>query len=806
MKGFIDELKAAVTGLGRAPGFAALASGVLGLGLGAVIFMYGVADTLMLKPPPYPDADRIYTVVAIDGQAPDDYDNSLLPRDALRVREAAGDLFESFGGIYIGTTYLTGDGQAERYDGAFADGHIFDVTGVAPELGRAILPRDTLEGAAPVVVLSHDLWADRFNADPAVIGRTVRVNGKASEVIGVMPRDYTFPSRAALWVANPQDPLKTPRDEGVDVQVFGRLADGVTADDVQQALAPAAVALRTEVGRQKFNGRFELVPIAGSFIGDARPLITTLLVAVGFVLLIACANVSNLLLARSAYRVRETTVRSALGASRGRLVLHMLAEGFVISAIAACIGLLLASIALDAIAIFVGEMLDDSPAWWTFEIDGRVAAVAVGAALLSTLLAGLPAAIRASRPSLDSLLRDGGRMGTGLAIGRIAWGLVVAEVALACVLLGVAALMTKSVLNATMNDVGVETDDVMTARVGLTAGTYVEDAEQSRFWETLLARIAAQPGIEFAAVTNSLPGHGTGDGPLSVEGRDYGDDSTKTFVNHLTVSPSYFDTFRIKPVQGRVFDSRDDGASMPVIVINEFMARTMFADESPIGKRVKFDLAEKETWFTIIGVVPDVVMDEDGTPDEGAYISMLQRPERFMSIVVRGEGDPRSLVAPIRTALAQTDPDLALYWLRTFDESRRIKTAGFRLIGSMFAMFAGIAVVLAAAGMFGVLAFHVGQRTREIGVRRALGADNSRILRMVMRASGVQILIGVGIGMALLPLMGRGLGDVLGEVSPYDPGIYAMVVGLMIAVAIAATLTPTRRALKIDPAAALRYE
>jgi predicted lysophospholipase L1 biosynthesis ABC-type transport system permease subunit len=307
-------------------------------------------------------------------------------------------------------------------------------------------------------------------------------------------------------------------------------------------------------------------------------------------------------------------------------------------------------------------------------------------------------------------------------------------------------------------------------------------------------------------VTNSLPGHGTGDGPVSIEGRDYGDDSTKPFVNHLTVSPSYFDTFRIKPVQGRVFDSRDDGASMPVIVINEFMARTMFPDESPIGKRVKFDLAEKEKWFTVIGIVPDVIMDEDGTPDEGAYISVLQRPERFMSIVVRGEGDPRSLVAPIRTALGQTDPDLALYWLRTFDESRRIKTAGFRLVGTMFAMFAGVALLLAAAGLFGVLAFHVGQRTREIGVRRALGADDGRILRMVMRASGVQILLGVGIGMALLPLMGRGLGDVLGDVSPYDPGIYGMVVGLMITVAIAATLTPTRRALKVDPAAALRYE
>jgi len=806
MRAFIEELKAAVAGLGRAPGFTALSAGVLGLGLAAVIFMYGVADTLMMKPPPYPNSDRIYMVATHDGQTPGDYDESMLPKDYLKVREAASQ-FEAIGGIYIGTTYLTGDGQAERYDGAFADGHIFDVAGVAPELGRTILPRDTIEGAAPVVVLSHELWTERFAADPGVIGRTVRVNGKSSEVIGVMPKGYTFPSTAQLWIANPQDALRTPRMDGVDVQVFGRLRADGNLDVAQQELAPVAAAIKAEVGQQAFNGTFELIPMAAGFVGDeGATLIWTLLVAVGFVLLIACANVSNLLLARSAYRVRETTVRSALGASRGRLVVHMLAEGFVISALATVLGLLLASIALDGMQLAVSRLMEDSPSWWRFEVDYRAATVAVGAALLSTLIAGLPAAIRASRPSLDALLRDGGRTGTGLAIGRIAWGLVVVEVALACLLLGVSALMTKSVLRATSSDVGVETDGIMTARVGLTAGTYLEKEEQSRFWDSLVTRIQSQPGIDSAAVTNSLPGHGTGDGPVSIEGRDYGDNSTKPFVNHLTASPSYFEIFRIAPIQGRLFDSRDRSDTLPVIVINEFMARKMFPEESPLGKRIKFDLAEEPTWYTVIGVVPDIVMDEDGQIDEGAYLSMLQRPERFMSIAVRGQGDPRSLIGAVRTALAQTDPDLALYWLRTFDESRVIRTAGFRIIGTMFAVFAGVALVLAAAGLFGVLAFHVGQRTREIGVRRALGADDGRILRMVMRASGVQILLGVAIGMTLLPLMGRGLGDILGDVSPYDPGIYSMVVGLMILVAIAATLTPTLRALKVDPAAALRYE
>jgi len=806
MRAFFDELKAAVSGLARTPAFTLFAAGVLGLGLGAVIFMYGVADTLMMKPPPYPNADRIYTIITIGGQAPDDYDQSMLPADYLKVREAVTQ-FDAIGGVYVGTTYLTGHGEAERYDGGFADGHVFDVTGVAPELGRTILPRDTIEGAAPVVVLAHELWKERFGADPGVIGDMVRVNGKSSEVIGVMPKGYSFPSKASLWVANQQDPTRVERLKGIDVQVFGRLRDGATPDMAQEELAPVAGAIKAEVGQQAFNGHFEVVSVAAGFIGhEGGTLIMTLLVAVGLVLLIACANVSNLLLARSAYRVRETTVRSALGASRSRLVLHMLAEGFVISAIATALGLLLASIALDGMQLAVFKLMDDSPTWWRFEVDARAAAVAVGAAFLSTLLAGLPAAIRASRPSLDSLLRDGGRTGTGLAIGRIAWGLVVFEVALACLLLGVSALMTKSVLSATSSEVGVETDDLMTARVGLTNGTYMEEADQIRFWETLLSRIQAQPGIQAVAVSTSLPGHGTGDGPVSIEGRDYGDDSTKPFVNGTLVSPSYFETYRIAPTQGRVFDSRDIEGSVPVVVINEFMAKSLFPDESPLGKRIKFDISKDQEWNTIIGVVPNVVMDEDGVIDEGIYRTLVQGPERFMSITVRGEGDPRSLIGGVRTALAQTDPDLALYWLRTFDESRMVSTAGFRIIGTMFAVFAGVALVLAAAGLFGVLAFHVGQRTREIGVRRALGADNRRILLMILRASGVQILLGVAIGMALLPLMGRGLGDVLGDVSPYDPAIYAMVVGMMILVAIAATLTPTRRALRVDPAAALRYE
>ena len=807
MRAFLDELKAAVSGLAQAPAFTALAVGVLGLGLGAVIFMYGVADTLMFKPAPYPNGDRLYGIVTLGEQEADDYNDSMHPQAYLKVREASTQ-FEAIGSIYVGTAYLTGDGEAERYDGGFADGYIFEVAGVAPTLGRTILPRDTIEGAGQVVVLSHALWGERFDADPSVIGRIVRVNGNSAEVIGVMPEGYAFPSHAALWVARQQDDasrLGVKDANSVDVSVYGRLRADGNLDLAQQELAPISAWVKSEMPPQSWNGRFEIRPFAASFIGNDSKLIWTMLVAVGCVLLIACANVSNLLLARSAYRVRETTVRSALGATRGRLVMHMLAEGLLISALATLLGLLFASIALDGLRIAMERWQDDNPTWWAWEIDFRVTAFAVLAAFFSTVVAGLPAALRASRPSLDSLLRDGGRTGTGLAIGRIAWGLVVFEVALACLLLGTSALMTKGVLKAVNTDVGVETGDIMTVRVGLTAGTYLEEADQVRFWETLLDRIRSQPGIQAAAVATSLPGVATGGGPMAIEGRNYGGGEARPHAEGAVVSASFFETFRLGAVEGRLFDSRDRMDTLPVMLINETMARELWPDGSALGSRIKADQDPKDRWHTIVGIVPDIVHDDSAMIEPTRYYPLSQGPQRFMSIALRGEGDPRALVGAVRTALAQTDADLALYWVRTLDEVRTVETAGYRIIGTIFAVFAGVALVLAAAGLFGVLAFHVGQRTREIGVRRALGADNDRILKLVLRASGVQILVGVVIGMALLPLMGRALGDILKD-SPYDPVIYGLVLVLMVAVAIAATLTPTRRALRVDPAAALRYE
>ena len=814
MRVLLDEFMAAARGLARAPGFTALAVCVLGLGLGATIFMYGVVDTLVLRPPPYPDAGRIH-LVAERWPRSIELDASMSARDYLAIKESIEGV-EAIGSVYTGTVYLTGDGPAERYDGGFVKSGLLEVAGVPPMLGRAIEERDTLPGAAPVVVLSHTLWKERYGADPGIVGRVLRLNGQPTEVVGVMPEGFHFPAREVLWLADTQVPAAPGTKEGVDVGVYLRLEPGASPDEVQASLAPAAAATAAADPGKLAERSFELMTFAGSWVGSiGRMLLLTLLAAVGFVLLIACANVSNLLLARAAYRVREATVRAAVGATRGRLVLHMLSESLVITVLATAFGLLLASIALDVMWMATDRMAGETPMWVSFDLDGRVVLATVLAGLAATMLAGLPAAVRATRPSLDALLRDGGRTGTGLAIGRIAWTLVVVEITLACMLLGGAALMTRSVLALAHRDVGVATPEIMTARVGLPLGTYADKAGQVDFFERFQARLEAQPEIESAALTQSLPVHGAWKGVFAVDGSSYGDAASMPQARMLQVTPSLFETFRLPALAGRVLLDSDRPDSLRVAVVSEALAREAWPDGPVVGQRLRWgDGAwpgrEGEDadagWLTVVGVVSDVLYDGTGNTEPVIYVPLAQDVQRFLSIAVRGPGSPEVLAGAMRRALGEADANLAIYWVRTLDEAILQQNFGMRIIGTLFAIFGVIALVLAAAGLFGVLSFHVGQRTREIGVRRALGASDGGILRMIARASGTQVAAGLLFGLALLPLLGRVLSPVLVDTSPFDPAIYLGVLALMILVSVAAVLRPTLRALRVDPAAALRYE
>jgi predicted permease len=813
LRALVDEFTAAARGLARAPGFAALAVGVLSLGLGAVVFMYGVVDAMLLRPPPYPQAEQLYYV---HGRRADtgSLSDTVSLHDYGAMRDA--DLpVEAIGAVYNGTVYLTGEGPAERFEGGFVTASVFDVVEVGAALGRVIEPADERPGAPPVVVLGDELWRGRFDADPGVLGRQVRINGVAAEIVGVMPPGFAYPIRQQLWLPTRQDPGITREQESVGVMVMLRLAPGATADEVQEALAPVARTRLAQSLPHNAQTGFELVSPGSSWVGETgRQLLWGLFAAVGLVLLIACANVSNLLLSRAAWRMRETGVRSALGATRSRLVLHVLGESGLITLAATAIGLLLAALGFDAIRRVMRDSVEAHPPWVEFAIQPPVVLAALAAALAATLLAGLPAALRATRPSLDAMLRDGGRAGTGRAVGRMAWSLVVAEVALAAAVLGGAALMARTVYLVTQADLGVDTAGLMTARVGVPTAAYMDSGysesaarqQLTAFYERYVERLEAQPGVSSGGLILMLPGHGLKQGRFAVEGGAYPRAETMPSGGGISVTPSVFATLGIRAVEGRLLDATDTAGSEPVAVINEAFARAAWPGESALGRRARFD-APDEPFRTVVGVVPDMIQDvERSRPEPVAYLPLAQVPQRFVHVVVRGEGGPAALGAAMQRALEETDPELALYWVRSFEESLALRTAGFRVIGGMFAVFGLIALVLAAAGLYGVLTFHVGQRTREIGLRRALGAGDGRVLGMVMRTTGAQLGLGLAIGLAALPVFENILDRVLTWLSPGSAWVYLGVLAVMLAVAALAVARPTWVALRIDPAAALRHE
>jgi putative ABC transport system permease protein len=804
VRAFLDELDSAARELARAPVFTGLAVAVLALGIGSVVFMYGAVDSILLRPAPYPAAERIYAIQGRDpikGQQVD----TVAALDYAAM--AAGDLpVEAIGAVYSGTVYLTGVGPATRHDGGFATASLFDVAGVGPALGRVLDPADELPDAAPVVVLGDALWRERYGADPAVLGRRVRLNGVDTEIVGVMPPGFSFPFRQELWLPRQPEPTEVDPLKMIDVMVLARLPEGQAADVMQQALARVAEQRHADSADAPTRSAFELVTLGGAWVGEVgRKLLWTLLAAVGGVLLIACANVSNLLLSRAAWRMREASIRAALGAARGRLVLHLLAESVLISASAAALGLLLAAMALDGMRLVL-DAAAEAPPWLDFGISWPIVLLAILLAFATSLLAGLPAALRATRPSLDAMLRDGGRGGSGPAIGRIAWGLVVGEIALSAAVLGGAALMTRAVLQVTALDVGVATSELMTARVGLPLGAYNDPTEQAEFFARYVERLEAQPEVEAGGLMMWLPGHGLMRSGMAVEGEASAGPETLPPAGAISVSPSIFATLRLQPLQGRLLETSDWVDTEPVVVVNESFARTLWPGQSPLGRRARSELPG-EPWRTVVGVVPDVVHDvEKGRAEPTAYLPLAQQSPRFVSVVVRGEGGPAALAAAMRTALAETDPNLALYWERTLDESLGLRTAGLRIVGALFALCGAIALVIAASGLFGVLSFHVMQRTREIGVRRALGADDGRILGLVVRATGLQVAVGLGLGLAALPLLEGVLDRVLFNLDLGSASVYLGVLALMVVVVAAAVVQPTWRALRIDPAVALRHE
>jgi predicted permease len=808
----IDDFLQAWRGLRYSPGFLFLASTVLALGLGATIFTYGVLHTTSMRPPPFPDAEQLYTIVAAEPER-DEHFLQLAYIDYVELKEHQ-ESFEDMASYYSGTAMISGDRRAERYNGGFVNWNLMRVLGVQPMLGRDFVAADDEPDAKPTVILGYDLWSSRFHQDPDVIGRVVRVNARPSTVIGVMPKGFAFPTNEDLWVPMQRDAALERRgdqshENSVGVIAVGRLAKDVSPEQAANETKEIFSRLAKLYPRSNAGVTANVVTVAEGSIGDTARIINTMFAAVLLVLLISCANVASLIFVRANMRVYEAGMRVALGARRPRLVVQMLGESIIVSFFGVIGGLVLAALGLHFTNVAVHNLSEEkAPVWWTFPIDWNVALFAAGVALAAALLSGIVPALRASRPDVMRILRDGGRTGTGMRLNKFTTAMVIVEVAFSAALLTGAGLMTRASVLSLQQDFGADVKGFMSARVGLPLAKYSTE-DQGIFFEKLLADLRERPGVQAAVAATNMPGVGVDEWRFAIEGETYEERADYPFAHAVSVSAGFFDGFRLRMEEGREFNAQDTAQSTPVAVVNEAFVDEYFPEGGAIGRKVRAAEDSNAPELTIVGVTPNINHDKrwkEGSFAPTIYRPIAQLPWRFTTVAVRVNGDPHAYGNMLRNVTQTLDPDLAPYWIQTLEEFQIQRRDAIKLLSNVFIGFALIAIILAAVGIYGVLAFATGQRNREIGVRRAMGAHDKQILATVMRGALFQLTVGLGLGALFAPIMGRSLREGLLGMSPDDPVIYSLVLVILLVSTLLASWIPARRALRIQPSSALRCE
>jgi predicted permease len=813
MANLLDDIRYGIRMFVKRPGLSALAVVALALGTGLTTTMFSIVYVSVLKGLPYEQADRL---IAIFRTRPAQ-NMQFEPVDIHDFTDwrAQQKGFEALAAYYAETVNVSGtEGRPIRYLGAYTSANLFDILRVRPILGRTFRPEEDRPSAPPVMILSYRAWQDRFKGDPHIVGQVVRANSEMTTIVGVMPARFSFPSQMDAWLPLRIDPLAFPRGAGpalesTQLQAVGRLRDGVSMETAQTELSLIEKRIADEFPASNRGVGVRLVSQTDMFIGpEARAFLWTMLAAVFGVLLIACANVANLLLARTAARTKEIAIRTALGAGRLRTISQLLAETLVLAVAGAAAGLLVARVGIEFFnaAIATAEM----PLWFVASFEPAVVAFVLVLAGLSAILAGTVPAVRASNSDVSEVLNDEARGSSGLRLGRISKALVVGQLALSCGLLVAAGLMIKTIVNIARFDYGYETSNVYTARLGLFAKDYPTPMAQRQFYDGARERVEAMPGVRAVAYGSDLPGRGSSQMQrLSVDGTAYPTEQDHPRARRLVISPRYFEIFDVSPLRGRSFTQADAADGLPVAIVTQRFVNRFLGSGDPLGRRVRLG-DDTQPWRTVVGVVPDMhiggAIGQFERQDEGVYVPLAQNVINFMSLIVRTERAPMTYASAIQGAVNQIDPTLPLYWVRSLDDQYRLDTTFYRLFGTLFTAFGFAALALGVVGLYGVMSFSVGNRIREIGVRMALGAQARNVRLMILRQGAVQIAIGVGIGLALAALLSRGLGILLFGVQPWDPAVFALVVGALTAAGLVACLVPARRATRVDPIDALRYE
>jgi putative ABC transport system permease protein len=806
MERLFQDLSYGLRTLIKKPAFTIVAVLALALGIGANTAIFSVVNTVLLKPLPYKDADRLVMVweertklgFPTDTPAPANF------IDWKRENQ----VFEDMAAIAGRTFNITGTGEPEKVEGQRVSASLFPLLGVEPHLGRWFTPDEDRPGNNRVAIINHGLWQRRFGSDPGLINQTITLNDESYTVVGVMPPRFDFLGRfSEVWVPIAMSDEEAAIRGGHYLMVVARTKTGVSTEQTQADMSRVAAGLEGRYPQTNTSVGATVKTFSDQFVGSIRTPLIILFVAVGFVLLIACANVANLLLARATARQKEIAIRTALGAGRARLVRQFLTESLLLAAVGGACGLALAAVGLRALVALIPENVVQAK---DVTIDAGVLAFTLLIALLTGVVFGIVPALGASRPDLNEALKEGGKGSPGAGRSRVRNLLVVAEVALALVLLAGAGLLINSFIRLRGVDAGFNPDNLLTMKVVLPDTRYDEPNERSAFYDALLERVHSLAGVESAAVTTSLPltfkGNSIG---FTIEGRpEPAPDQIPIAVTRV-ISHGYFKTMGIPLLQGRQFGDQDTKESAGAVVVSETMARTFWPGEDAIGKRIKRGrYNSQQPWITVVGVVGNVRQFELETEGRPLMYLPYEQADFFAprDLVVRTAGDPLSLVAAVRNEVWAVDRDQPVSNISTMEEILSESLAAQRFNMLLLGIFAAIALVLAAVGIYGVMSYSVTQRTHEIGVRMALGATPSDVLRMVVGHGGRLVLAGIAIGLVAAFALTRVMASMLFGVGAADPATFAAISVVLASVALLASYLPARRATKVDPMIALRYE
>jgi len=810
MDTLVQDVRYALRALGRSPAFTAVAALTLALGMGANTAIFSVVDALLVRPLPFPEPHRL---VALSETVPGDRGRPVAPANFLDWRDAS----RSFSGLAAWQELyrnLVGTGQPARLDAATVSANFFEVLGLGAARGRTFAPD---AGGPQEAVLSHALWRDRFGADPKVVGRTLRLDDESFEVVGVLPPGPVFPEEAEIWLRAKDDVPQLRALSAANVKalrdshyfaVLGRLAPGVSRESAQAEMDVIGRRLAAAYPQDNADAGVSVVALHDQLVGPTRRPVLLLMGAVGFVLLLACANVANLLIARAARRSKEIAIRSALGAGQGRIVRQFLTESTILALLGGALGLGLAAWSSQALFAWLPA---DTPRLSQPGLSWPVLAFTGVLALVATAVFGLVPALQAARASSLAALKQAGRTSaTDPARDRARAALVVAEVAVALVLVTGAGLLMKSLWRLQHAPVGLEAGHVLTARVSLPGSQGVPPEARRAFYTRVLDRLAVLPGVESVGAIQSLPFSGaTWRAGLRVEGRTFASNERPDVCWRIT-SPRYFATLRVPLVAGRFFNDADTAEAPPVALVNATLARLAFPGQDPVGKRIGTGLDGENVLVTVVGVVNDTPQESVAAPVTPEMYRPLAQKTRFggesLRLIARVAGDGAGSVRALRAAVAEVDPEAPLTDVKPLEDLASGSIARQRTTGQMLAVFAVVALLLAAIGIYGVMSGLVGERTHEIGVRMALGAQPAQVLAHVMGRSGRLVAIGTVLGLAGAFAATRALSTVLYEVTTTDPATFGVVALILAAAAATASYIPARRAARVDPLVALRND